>query len=443
MRFFPRRRSARTMPARVTAVALFGSAATVAGLVATDVIAVPSWADLDGIDVASHQHSGGAAIDWQTVAASGQSFAFIKATEGTGYVNPYFSSDSSKASAAGVLPGSYHYAKPGNGDARSQARYYASTLATGAQPSLPPTLDLEENGGLSSDQLIAWVHDWVDEITTLTGRDPIIYTYYSFWLQDMANTTDFADLPLWLAYYGDSLPDPLPGGWSEATFWQYSGEGAVDGVYTNVDMNTYYGSDAQLQSLAGRPHSGTSAGDVADALKPITDAGTGEAGIANTIEHGLAAAGLPALDIPLSTDVLVSLLGLVAGEVSPTEFFTTLSGTGLLDTATSQALTAAGTEAAKADVTLPQDQIQSLVTTALTGGEVNLGSILDLLKAFGAQDYKAQITAGTLDSAALAAETGTAPAGSPAPQGTTAPQDAAPAAAAPAAPAAPAAAPAQ
>jgi GH25 family lysozyme M1 (1,4-beta-N-acetylmuramidase) len=272
------------MPARVTAVALFGSAATVAGLVATDVIAVPSWADLDGIDVASHQHSGGAAIDWQTVAASGQSFAFIKATEGTGYVNPYFSSDSSKASAAGVLPGSYHYAKPGNGDARSQARYYASTLATGAQPSLPPTLDLEENGGLSADQLIAWVHDWVDEITTLTGRDPIIYTYYSFWLQDMANTTDFADLPLWLAYYGDSLPDPLPGGWSEATFWQYSGEGAVDGVYTNVDMNTYYGSDAQLQSLAGRPHSGTSAGDVADALKPITDAGTGEAGIANTIE---------------------------------------------------------------------------------------------------------------------------------------------------------------
>jgi lysozyme len=431
MRFIPRRRSARTMPARVTAVALFGSAATVAGLVAADVLPAPSWADLDGVDVASHQHSGGAAIDWQTVAASGQSFAFIKATEGTGYVNPYFSSDSSKASAAGILPGSYHYAKPGLGDARSQARYYASTLATGAQPSLPPTLDLEENGGLSADQLTQWVHDWVDEITTLTGRDPIIYTYYAFWLQDMGNTTEFSDLPLWLAYYGDSLPDPLPGGWSEATFWQYTGEGAVDGVYTNVDMNTYYGSDAQLQSLAGRPSSGTSAGDVADALKPITDAGTGEAGIANSIEHGLAAAGLPALDIPLSTDVLVDLLGLVAGQTTPEQFFTTLSGSGILDTVTSQALTAAGAEAGKSGVTLPKDQIQSLVSSALAGDEVNLGSILDLLTAFGAQDYKSQIAAGTLDAGALAAETGTAPA--------TQPNTAAPAApAAPAVPAAPA-----
>lgn len=415
MRFLPRRRTARTMPARVTAVALFGSAATVAGLVATDVIAVPSWADLDGIDVASHQHSAGAAIDWQTVAASGQSFAFIKATEGTGYVNPYFSSDSSKASAAGILPGSYHYAKPGDGDARSQARYYASTLATGPQPSLPPTLDLEENGGLSADQLQDWVRDWVDEITTLTGRDPIIYTYHSFWIQDMANTTEFADLPLWLAYYGDSLPDPLPGGWSEATFWQYSGEGSVDGVYTNVDMNTYYGDDAQLQSLAGRPSSGTSTGDVADALQPITDAGTSEAGIANGIEHGLAAAGLPALDIPLSTDVLVDLLGLVAGEVTPEQFFSTLSGTGIFDTVTSQALTAAGAEAAKSDVTLPQNEIQSLVSTVLAGGEVDLGSILDLLTAFGAQDYRAKITAGTLDAGTLAAETGTAAAQQDAP----------------------------
>ena len=153
MRSLPWRRHARTTtPARLTATVLFGSAATVAALVATDVLPSPSWADLDGIDVAGHQHPGGSAIDWQTVADSGQSFAFIKATEGTGYTNPYFSSDSAKASAAGVTPGSYHYAKP-EYDARSQARYYASVLSTGVNPSLPPTLDLEETGGLGPEQL--------------------------------------------------------------------------------------------------------------------------------------------------------------------------------------------------------------------------------------------------------------------------------------------------
>ena len=117
----PWRRHALTTPARLTAVTLFGSAVTVAALVATDVVPVPSWA-LDGIDVASHQHPDGAAIDWQAVAASGQSFAFIKASEGTGYTNPYFSSDTAKAAAAGVTPGSYHYAKPGSTDPRAEAR---------------------------------------------------------------------------------------------------------------------------------------------------------------------------------------------------------------------------------------------------------------------------------------------------------------------------------
>ena len=34
-----------------------------------------------GPDVASYQHPGGAAIDWAQVAASGQTFAIVKATE--------------------------------------------------------------------------------------------------------------------------------------------------------------------------------------------------------------------------------------------------------------------------------------------------------------------------------------------------------------------------
>lgn len=438
----PWRRHARTTtPARITAVTLFGSAATVAALVAADVVPVPSWA-LDGVDVASHQHPGDSAIDWQTVGESGQSFAFIKASEGTGYVNPYFSSDSAKASAAGVTPGSYHYAKPGTGDPREEARHYAATLSSGVQPSLPPTLDLEESGGLEPVDLQNWVRDWIDEIRTLTGQDPIIYTFHDFWVNDMGNTEEFSEYPLWLAYYNPSLPSEIPGGWEEVTFWQYSDAGQVDGIYSDVDMNTYYGTDEQLQELAGRPSQGTAVGNVADALRPITDAAQGEAESANDADHADAAGGEPGLDHTLSTDLLVNLLGLVAGTVGPDAVLDSAVNSGL-DEGVGSALTSSGIEARDAGETLPIAAVGALVLGALgigaDGGDiagqigsladsmseeqsgeksgfdigqltevigensdgVTLDSILRLMTAFGATDYASQIANDSLDSKAL------------------------------------------
>jgi hypothetical protein len=52
-----------------------------------------------GVDVASFQHPGGAAINWSQVASAGYRFAFVKATQGNYYTNPYFSSDYQASSA--------------------------------------------------------------------------------------------------------------------------------------------------------------------------------------------------------------------------------------------------------------------------------------------------------------------------------------------------------
>lgn len=280
---------------------------------ATNVIPVPSWA-IPGVDVASHQHPGGGAIDWTSVAASGQKFAFVKATEGTGYTNPHYAADSVKAQQAGIVPGSYHYARPGWNDARSEARFYASVIATGPQPSLPPVLDLEESQGLSPQQLQNWVREWIDEIKIQTGRDPIIYTYYSFWKQQMGNTTEFSEYPLWLAYYNDSLPADIPGGWDTVTFWQYSSTGNVDGIRADVDMNEYYGDDAQLQALAADMPGNTPAGQTSGQLaggQPIVEK---EAQIANKIEHHTG------VNMPITSDFMVQLLGVIGGRVSPETF---------------------------------------------------------------------------------------------------------------------------
>ena len=113
MRSLPWRRTRRTStPARLTATALLGTSATVAALMASHVIPVPSWA-IPGIDVASHQHPGGAAIDWNTVAASGQKFAFVKATEGTNYTNPLLRFGFGKGPAGRHHPGQLPLRPPG------------------------------------------------------------------------------------------------------------------------------------------------------------------------------------------------------------------------------------------------------------------------------------------------------------------------------------------
>jgi GH25 family lysozyme M1 (1,4-beta-N-acetylmuramidase) len=212
-------------------------------------------ADITGPDVASYQHPGGASIDWSQVKNSGRNFAFVKATEGIGYVNPYFSADWAAIQANGMVRGSYHYAKPDTSptSAAEQARYFVATAGlmqtTG---DLAPILDLEDTGGLSPSGLITWVHSWLSTITALTGRTPILYTYPYFWRSAMGNDTGFTNYPLWIAdYNGGSAPNtPLVGGWNSWTFWQYTDRGSIPGIPAGVDISSFCCDAATLSSLA-------------------------------------------------------------------------------------------------------------------------------------------------------------------------------------------------
>jgi lysozyme len=223
-------------------------------LAATGIATAGDDAPLDGPDVARYQHPQGAAINWQRVADSGAAFAFVKATESTSYTNPYFADDYRAAHDAGLVRSAYHYARPKSdlATARDQADFFVRTAGTAAQKGdLPLTLDLEESGGLAPKTLIAWAHAFVDEVRALTSRPVIVYTYPYFWQTAMANTTDFADLPLWIASYRSGGPkQPLPGGWSSWTFWQYTANGHLPGISAVVDRSQFSGSAADLAALA-------------------------------------------------------------------------------------------------------------------------------------------------------------------------------------------------
>ena len=231
----------RLVTAAVTAIAAVALSVSTA-------VAIPSYAP-SGVDVSGNNHASLRGIDWDAVKSDCQSYAFVKATEGVGFVNNHFVRDANAAAAAGLKVGAYHYARPA-GDAKQQAASFASQIALVPTQTLPPVLDIEVDEGLSAKQLEEWIDTFMTELKSLTGRTPMLYTYKYFWMGQMGNTTRFSEYPLWLAAYQDTAPDPV-GGWDKLAFWQRSGSGRVAGIETDVDMNLFNGTEAQLHSFSG------------------------------------------------------------------------------------------------------------------------------------------------------------------------------------------------
>jgi lysozyme len=212
--------------------------------------AVDPW----GPDVSSWQHPAGAPINWAKVRAAGASFAFAKVSEGTSYASRYFNSDLTAARAQGLYVGGYHFARPALplSSAAQQANYFINLLGTTRlQGWLPPVVDLEVTGGLSPANLTAWTRLFVQTVAARTGRNPIIYTGAYFWRGFLGNPTGFAQYPLWMAAYSNSVSSPLLcGDWKASTFWQYTDSRSVPGIVGPSDASFFRGTRAQLATMA-------------------------------------------------------------------------------------------------------------------------------------------------------------------------------------------------
>jgi len=199
-----------------------------------------------GIDVSSWQGR----VNWTAQAALGKKFAYVKATEGTGYKNPYFRSQYTGSYQAGLIRGAYHFARPSSSSGKAQAAYFVRNGGGWSADghTLPGVLDIEYNPygstcyGLTKKQMVSWVTSFVVEYKRLTKRDAVIYTTTDWWTRCTGNSKAFsATNPLWLARYA-TTPGTLPGGWTWATFWQYTA--------TPIDQNRFSSSYARLVVLA-------------------------------------------------------------------------------------------------------------------------------------------------------------------------------------------------
>jgi GH25 family lysozyme M1 (1,4-beta-N-acetylmuramidase) len=222
-------------------------------VVALSVMAASAIAYADGVDVSHWQGS----INWSRVKSDGVKFAFMKATEGSGYSDPTLKSNWAGAEKHGIYRSAYHFARPSVGSARSQARYFVSKVGSfKGKGDLPPVLDLEATGGLSPSRLRTWVRNWLETTEKLTGRTPILYFSPYFWIDHLGNATTFTHYRLWIAHYTSGRP-LVPGGWKTYTFWQRTSSGSVSGISGHVDMNRFNGTSAQLAKLANTSGGGS------------------------------------------------------------------------------------------------------------------------------------------------------------------------------------------
>ncbi|MEE4541002.1 GH25 family lysozyme [Streptomyces sp. V4-01] len=163
---------------------------------------------VSGIDIASYQGT--------SYSTTGLGFVVVKATEGTGYVNPRHAAQIATGRRHSLVVGHYHFVRPGSMTA--QATYFLQHAAARAGDVL--ALDWEDTGvtGAQKDA-------WIEHVQAAAPRNRVLlYCNRDFWLH--RGPTSFAGDGLWIADPG--APAGRPRVDFHWTIHQYSETGGLD-----------------------------------------------------------------------------------------------------------------------------------------------------------------------------------------------------------------------
>ena len=194
---------------------------------------------LTGIDVSVHQ----GAVQWDKVAADGVDYAMLRVggrgygESGKLYDDARFEANLKGAQQAGLDVGVYFFSQAVSvSEARQEARYVLEQL-NGRKLDFPVVFDWEYIGydtartdHVRGPLLTEMARAFCEEIRQ-GGYEPMVYTnchlgYMEYDLRQLSG------LPLWLTEYGSK-----PSFYYDFQMWQYTKEGAVDGVQDEVDLN--------------------------------------------------------------------------------------------------------------------------------------------------------------------------------------------------------------
>lgn len=187
----------------------------------------------DGIDISAWQEG----VDFEQVKNAGYDVVYIKASQGTDYIDPYFKSYYNEAKNLGLQVGLYHFLTARNvSDAVSEADFF-SYVISGTTPDCRLAMDFEQLNGLSNEEVNAIARAFLERVEERTGKETVIYTDAS----NAINVYDYSiaqDYPLWIAEYG--VEEPVDNGkWSSWVGFQYTSSGNVPGILGAVDLDKF------------------------------------------------------------------------------------------------------------------------------------------------------------------------------------------------------------
>lgn len=181
-----------------------------------------------GVDLSAHNGD----VDFNLLKENGISFAYIKATEGTDFMDRNFIRNAAGVQAAGIPAGAYHFFRFDT-DGEMQAWNFMNALK-GRRFLLPPAVDIEEWGNpdhISTQRIIRQLRAMLTLLRE-EGYSPMLYTNKDGYNRFVKGYLD--DYPLWICSFTDP-PLPSSNHWA---MWQFSHRGRLPGVSGDVDLNT-------------------------------------------------------------------------------------------------------------------------------------------------------------------------------------------------------------
>lgn len=204
---------------------------------------------LFGLDISHHQP---ASLNLAQCRREGMEFIFLKATEGSSFVDSAFAANLAEARAAGMLVAAYHYVRS-NATAQAQVDNVKRVVPR----DVPVIPDVETNSGG-----VALVRDVVAKLQAAGYHVPL--TYLPRWYWQQLGSPSLVGLPsLWSSRYPDNVVGSVGDEYADvpASYWngygglgvtvlQFTSSARVAGVQP-LDANAYLGTRQQLAAVLG------------------------------------------------------------------------------------------------------------------------------------------------------------------------------------------------
>lgn len=189
-----------------------------------------------GIDVSEHQKN----IDWAKVKADGVQFAILRCGYGMDgepdQDDTRFKKNIAECQRLGIPYGVYLFSYADTIEKAESEADHALRLVKGYKPTLGIWYDIEDNsisGDIEIDLRTDIINTFCDKVKS-NGYKVGIYANTS-WLNQKIDKSITSKYPIWVAQYYSKCEYT-----GKYAIWQYTSNGAVDGISTKVDYNIMF-----------------------------------------------------------------------------------------------------------------------------------------------------------------------------------------------------------